>query len=441
MTANGQDGHDSTQVVLVGISHHTAPVALRERLSLNPEAQRTLLAALTSIGTAEAALLTTCNRLEIYAVADSYAAVAAVAAQQLAELKHVDSQEIHNATYIHTGPDAAEHLHRVACGLDSMVLGESHILGQVADSISAAREYDFVGPRLQRLFDSALHAGKRAHGETSIGRHTVSIAQAAAVLAEQRCEGLAGLNAVIVGSGEMASAACHALHVRGAPQITILNRTAANGTALASRFGASSAPLSELPRVLAEADIVISATAAAAPVISAPSVATAMATRPGRRLLCVDIAVPRDIDPLVGELTGVDLLDIDALRNVVDGSLAQRKAEVPKVERIIVEEVRAFENWLNIRAATPAITALRYRVEAIADSELQRALCKLNGIAPHQRRDIELMVHRIVKKVLHEPTVRLRRTAAAGSGAGLNPPEDSVVRGNGSAGLTQDMTL
>ncbi len=395
-------------IILIGISHRTAPVELREKLALLHHEQQSLLSAITAEDAHEAVLLSTCNRLELYAIAADAERLAGRVTDLIARIRGLDPAPIRDTIYVRAERDAIRHLQRVACGLDSMILGEPHIVGQVSNAVAVARSAGTASTILSRLFDSALHTAKRARRETEIGSHTVSIAQAGAVLAGQRLGDFENLDAVVVGAGEMAAAAVHALHVRGLTRITVLSRTFDRARDLASRFGAAARPWDQLQSAIAAADLLVTASGAPDRIIAAPVVSAAMEQRPRRHLLCVDIAVPRDIDQPVGSLPGVDLLDIDALQHVVDGTIAHRQSQVPEVERIIGAEVAAFEAWLRIRQAAPIISRMRRRVEDIGQIELEKAVSRLGDLDSRERLAMERMVHSIVQKVLHEPTVGLR---------------------------------
>ena len=395
-------------IVLIGISHRTAPVELREKLALLEHEQETLLNALTAEDAHEAVLVSTCNRLELYAVTADAERLTDRLTDLISRMRGLDPAPLRDAIYLSTERDAIRHLQRVACGLDSMVLGEPQILGQVSNAVTAARLVGAARTILSRLFDSALHAGKRARRETEIGSHTVSIAHAGAVLAEAHLGDFENLDAVVVGAGEMAAAAVHALHVRGLTRITIVSRTFDRARDLASRFGAEAKLWDQLETTIAGADLLVTATSAPDPVIGRALVSTAMSGRLDRPLLSMDIALPRDVDPRAGGLPGVSLLDIDDLQDVVDGTIAHRRSQVPAVERIVTEEMAAFEAWLRVRQAAPIISRMRRRVEDIGRGELEKAVSRLGDLDGRERLVMERMVHSIVQKVLHEPTVGLR---------------------------------
>lgn len=412
-------------IVLIGLNHQTAPVALREQFALVGETLETALNELQARRPAEPAALaavhecvivSTCNRLEVYAVAGDPALAQVALEEFLAGLRGITAAALRPHLYRLAGRDAVEHLLRVAAGLDSLILGEPQILGQVAQAIARARAAGAAGLVLSQLFARAVHAGRRARAETAISRYTVSVSHAAARLAQQMVGDLGRAAVLIVGAGEMAGLAVQALYDEGARHITCINRTGEHAERLASRFGGRAVNWSDLTQALAWADVVVSATAAPHTVIYRDDVAQALPARGGRPLVIVDIAVPRDVDEAVDELSGVFRYDIDHLQCVVDGNRAQRVAAIPEVEAIIRQEADAFMAWLHSRRVVPVLVELRHKAETVAQSELEAALRRLGHADPHTGRVMTLMAHRIIGKLLHEPTVRLKAEAAQGDG-------------------------
>ena len=317
---------------------------------------------------------------------------------------------------IETDGDAIRHLERVACGLDSMVLGEPHILGQVADSIAIARSAGTAGTILLRLFDTALHAGKRARRETGIGSRTSSVAQVGVTVASQQLGRFEDLDAVVVGAGKMSVAALQTLQARGLGRITLVNRTFDRASRMASRFRVKSKPWDQLGAAIANADLVISSTSSPLPVIDLPVVSMAMKDRPGRPLLLVDIAVPRDIDPSVCSVPGISVLNVDDFSGIREEANAFDESQAATVEAIVKEEMESFLAWLRIREAVPAIAKMRRRVVDIGQTELEKAIGRLSDLELRERDVIERMVHSIVQKVLHGPTIGLRNHVVKANG-------------------------
>jgi glutamyl-tRNA reductase len=314
------------------------------------------------------------------------------------------------------GADAIRHLFRVACGLDSMVLGEHQILGQVAGAFGEAQSAGLAGAVLSHLFAQAIHAGKRARTETTISRHTSSISHAAARLAQDQLGALERLNVVIVGAGEMAELAARAIQIRGAQQITFINRTYARAEALAQSAGGQAMGWYQLADALQQADIVMTATGAPHTVLHVREVTPALPERDGRPLLILDIAVPRNVEAAVGDLPGVRLYDIDDLQGALDENLMQRQAAIPQVETIIEQEQIAFLAWLHSREVAPVISDLHRQAIALVEAEIERALSKLDHLSPQEQKVISQLGYRIANKILHEPTVRLKASAEDGSG-------------------------
>jgi glutamyl-tRNA reductase len=419
-------------IVLVGLNHRTAPVALREQLALADCGLRMALEDLdhrrepgngrngqqpVTIRIKESVILSTCNRMEVYAVVIG----SAVDGWQqlevfLAGLQGIPVDELHPHLYFMEDQEAVVHLMRVATGLDSMVLGEPQILGQVSSAQGEAHTAGTIGPVLSHLFDLAVHAGKRARTETDIGRHTTSISHAAANLVREKAGDLSQLHLLVVGAGEMAEVAAQALLCHGAHQLSFINRTYNRAESLAQQFNGRALNWYHLPAALTMADAVICATGAPHIVIHADDVRPVLSERNGRPLLFVDIAVPRDVEEAVGQLHGVRRLDVDQLQSVVDANLAQRQTAIPEVEVIISEEADCFDAWLKGRQVLPVLVELRRRAQEIANEELERNQHHLEELAPEFQEKVNRMVHRIVNKMLHEPTVRLKNSAAEGNG-------------------------
>ena len=392
-------------LVLVGLSHHVAPVELRERAALDPDGARALACELAEAH-GEAVCLSTCNRTEIYLGAGDAAAAEAAAA---AALERVAGRRL-DVLYRLSGEPAALHLFRVAAGLDSLVPGEGEILGQVRASYEAGA----TGPLLDRVFRQALHAGKRVRHETAIGESPASVSSAAAALAQQVFGNLGGRRVLLVGAGKIGRQAASNLRSRGADIAFVANRSLDGAQEVAREFGGEPLALERLGDELRGADVVVSSTAAPGFVLGVDTVRAALAGRRGRPLLLIDIAVPRDVDPVVNDLDGCYLYDIDDLEAVVDETLAGRRAEAGRAEAIVAEEADRFQAWQASLDVVPAIASLRRRVEEIRERELDRVRGRLSET---ERSTVDAVTARIVDKLLHLPTVRMKEAAAAADGA------------------------
>jgi glutamyl-tRNA reductase len=391
------------RLVLVGTSHHHAPIELRERVALSPALARSLAGRL-----GEAVCLSTCNRTELYVAAADADAAAEAESAAVASLVALEP-DVEGALYRLHDEAAALHLFRVAAGLDSLVPGEGEILGQVREAYEAGTP----GPLLDRLFRHALHAGKKVRAHTAIAESPVSVSGAAAALAEQVFGDLHDSKVLVVGAGETAELAARNLRSRGARITSVANRSQARGAALAEEVGAELLPLGEIEAGLAEVDVVVSSTSAPQYVLTRELLERVRRRRP---LLLVDLAVPRDVDPRVGELDGCYLYDIDDLEGVVAETLAGRRAEAQRAETIVATEAEAFRAWQASRDVVPAIASLRARADEIRRSELQRAELRLGQLTETQRQAVEALASRIVEKLLHLPTVRMKQAAAAADG-------------------------
>lgn len=404
-------------LLLIGLDHTTAPVEVRERLAFGeaeiPQALQTLAA---SSGVQEAALLSTCNRVEVVLYGDETRALEAAALGFLSAWHRLPRAHFVEATRTFVEEDAARHLFRVAAGLESLVPGEKQILGQVKQAGQLARDAGTLGKMLTRLFDAAVACGRRVRNETEIARHPVSVSHAAVVLVREHLGSLEGRHVLLIGSGKMIEVAAKQLHDLGATHFTIANRTLARACELAQRWGADAQPLDAIPSALLEADVVISATAAPHLVVHADMVAAAMQARQGRPLLLVDLAVPRDIDPLCADLDDVTLVDVDGLRDVVNRSMQLRLQAREEATVIVEDDVRAFMEWYAVQRVAPTLAALRRKAEAIKQAELERALRRLGDVSPHERKVLETLVHNVVNKLLVAPTVQLRKQAVEGDG-------------------------
>jgi glutamyl-tRNA reductase len=403
------------KLLLVGTSYQRAPVELRELLAYDRELRRQALERLSAGGT-EAAVLSTCNRTEVYAVDADSEALEERVYDELSSLSGLSHSELAPALYTVGDEAAALHLFRVAAGLDSMVPGEAQILGQVREAYHAAREARTTGPILHRLFRQALRVGKRVRTETAIGENPASVSSAAAELAERVFEGLAGRRILLVGAGKTADLTAANLISRGVGEIVVANRSRERADALARRFDGRAVGLDAVEEELEQVDVVVASTSSQGVVLSAPQVERAMKRRRGRPVFFIDIAVPRDLDPAINELDGCYLYDIDDLERVVAESVAGRREEAVRAEAIVSEEADGFRAWQLSLDVVPAIASLRAQAESIRQAELERAEGRLASLSPSQRRAVEALTSQIVAKLLHQPTVRMKEAAAAAEG-------------------------
>jgi glutamyl-tRNA reductase len=394
-------------LVLVGTSHHRAPVELRERVALDPDGARELAARLAA-DDGEAVCLSTCNRTELYLAARDPDEAEAVAVAALADLE----PDVEHALYRLRDQAAALHLFRVAAGLDSLVPGEGEILGQVR----TAHELGTTGPLLDRVFRQALHSGRKVRAQTAIGESPASVSSAAAALAEQVFGDLSGRSILLVGAGKVSEQAARNLLTRGARISFVANRSADRGDELASKLGAESLPLERIEAALLDADVVVASTSASGYVLDASTTRRALTGRRKRHLLLLDLAVPRDLDPQINDLDGCYLYDIDDLEAIVSETLSGRQREAERAEAIVAAEADRFHEWHASLDVVPAIASLRARAEEIREAELRKADAVLGRLDESQRRAVEAITAQIVNKLLHLPTVRLKEAAAAADG-------------------------
>jgi glutamyl-tRNA reductase len=398
------------RLLLVGISHRTAPIELRERLDFQARGLAAALRAVAAQGsTAETVVLSTCNRAEVYATCDEVGGARDDLVDFLGQFHEVDRAAVLPHVYDLTDLDAVRHLFRVASGLDSLVVGEPQILGQVKEAHAAAAEARVVGPVLNRLFHSSFGVGKRVRSETALGSGAVSVSFAAVALARKIFGDLGGRNVLVVGAGEMGKLTAQHMKSQGVQRITIVSRTMAHAARTAETIGsASAAPWNELDAALGGSDIVITATGALAPILTKAHIESVMRPRRNRPLFIIDIAVPRDVEAAAGEIEQVFLYNIDDLQAVVAENMARRAGEVAQAEAIVGEEVERFAGWLRSRGAIPTVVALRQRFEAIRRSELERLEFKLSALPPEARARVDEVTRLIVEKLLLTPTEQLK---------------------------------
>lgn len=392
------------------LDHRTAPVQVRERVALTGDGLRLGLHQLKRMlpsNLAEAVILSTCNRLEVYLVVEKMTDARSVFSSFIRDCFDLPADQILGCVVQASNERAVEHLLRVAAGLESMVLGEPQILGQVAQAIAKASNQHCAGILLNHLFTQAVQAGKRARSETDISRYTTSISHATAVFARDRLGGLAEAKVLLIGAGEMATQAALALSQHGAVNFTCLSRTSAHARAVVEPYHGRIAGWLDLPDELTHADLVISAVNAPHVILSVANITPILPMRTNR-LILMDIGVPRNIEPAVGDIQGVELFDLDDLQTVVDEHLSLRQAAIPQVEAIIMDEMEQYSIWLHNRNVTPTIVALRRKSENIAAEEVEKTIRSIKDASPEIQTAVSRMGNSIVNKLLHEPTVCLK---------------------------------
>jgi glutamyl-tRNA reductase len=400
-------------IYLAGLNHRTAPIELRERLAYSDASLPSALNALTSRpGVSEAAILSTCNRTELYALCSDPAREGYLL-RYLSESHSVPISELAGHCYQYQDGEAAAHLLRVTCGLDSLVLGEPQILGQVKDAFAVAVQCTSIGPVLNGLFRAAIATGKRARTETDIGKGGFSIGHAAVDLAKAIFGDLEASKVLILGAGKMSELTAKHLLATGIHVVFVANRTLDKATAMANRLGGKAIRYDEFPQMLEAADIVISSTAAPNHILTCDSIQPALKNRRGRPLFLIDIAMPRDIDPAVAELDNVFLYDIDDLESVVEDMAKGREAERPKVELIIQDAMAEFMSWLRSLEAAPIISQLKQKHEEIRQTELARLRNQLPNMTTEAWERIELATKSMVNRIGKQPIERLKESASA----------------------------
>ena len=408
-------------ILMMGLNHTTAPIQLREQIAsatcIREDALNRLHTNLSAVLFSERLILSTCNRTEIYTVTSDQTH-GDVSLRQLFTGHETFDTSGADFLYTHTNRDAVAHLFAVASGIDSMILGEFEILGQVRSAYRQAAERKSVGPILHQLFKDAIHVGKRAHSETRIGAGAASVAYAAVALARQHFGALTGLSALVIGAGDMARRAAKNLAEDGAGAVILASRTFDHAAELAQEIGGCAIKFDELPQALAKADLVISATSAPHIILDADVVRSAMVARPELPLCLLDLAMPRDIDPQVAQVPGVRLYNIDDLQQLVDANRAIREQAVAQVRDIIAEETDAFCRWFAERRAAPVIADLRERAEAIRAAELEKAMRRLGHLhlSERDRNVLAALSAGIVNKLLAAPTVHLKERVQTGDG-------------------------
>jgi glutamyl-tRNA reductase len=403
------------RIVLIGLNHKSAPVEIRECFAFSEFDCRCALAELCAAPSIEEAILfSTCNRVELLLSARSASDAIPAAKQFLAETKQVRLADFETSLYQHCGEDAVRHVFRVASSLDSMVLGEPQILGQVKAAYRLATEQKSSGVILNRLLHRTFFVAKRIRSETGIGDHAVSISTAAIELARKIFGTLDGRQVLLIGAGEMAELAVEQLIRQRADRIVVANRTFERGLALAARYKGSAIRLEELRDYLGQADIIISSTGSSGYVLRRADLKGLMRHRRNRPLFFIDIAVPRDIDPDINAIDNVYVYDIDDLNAVIDENVEDRRREAVKAERIIDEAVIQFRQWFDSLAVIPTIKALHARVRGVVEAEIRRTIGPMGHLTPDDLRAIDRMMDAMVNKLLHDPTQYLKGNGCHG---------------------------
>ena len=401
----------SSELIVLGVSHNTAPVALRERLALTERAGKRFLQELVAYDAiSEAVAISTCNRTEIYLVTSDPVRAEAELLGRLARDADIRPTELAAIVYSPRNCDAARQLYRVTTGLDSMIIGEAEVQGQVKRAYEAALDAGTTGPLTNRLFGAALQAGKRARSETGIGRSRVSVSTVAVDLARDVVGDLASRSVVIIGAGEMAELTAQALADQGVRTVFVANRHADRARSLAERFGGEVGSLDSLPARLQDADIVVASTSSPHPIVGAAELEVVMRARGGRPLVLIDIAVPRDIEHACGEIEGVSVYDMDDLQAVVARNIGVREGERAKAEAVIEEEIQRFARWLAQLEVMPTITSLREHGADIVDQVLAENAGRWESASPRDLARIEAVARAVMQRLLHEPTIRLKES-------------------------------
>ncbi len=397
------------KVLAVGVNHATAPLEVREKLAFTRGELPQALAALRQAH-GDGVILSTCNRTEIYTLADDLDQGRSSVVRFLGESGGVSAEEFSRYLFAVEHAEAVRHLYRVASGLDSMILGETQILGQVRDAFGAAAAAGVARGVLSKLFHQALRTGKRARRETNISRNALSVSFACVELARRALGEVRGRRVLLVGLGEAGHLVAQALQSSGAGHVLVTNRTYRRAEELADEMGWQALPFEDLPAALGGVDIVVSATGSPDCIISRQMVAEALESRRDGPLFLMDIAVPRDVEPAVAELADVYLYDIDDVAAVSEANRLERQQEAQKAEALVEEEVQRFVAWWDAREAMPAVATLRQRMEAVREAEMEKLLRRMPNLTQRERWRIEAMSRALVKKALHQPTIFLKET-------------------------------
>lgn len=398
-------------LLVLGLSHRTAPLDLLERTTLAGERTTALRSALHDAeAVREAVVISTCNRIEVYADVETFHGGVQAIGDALADVTDNDLADLREHLYVHHEDRAVAHTFTVACGLDSMAIGEAQILGQMRAALAAAQAQDEAGPHLNSLFQRALRVGKKAHSATGIDEVSLGLVDAGLRHAAEHLGDLAGLRVLVVGAGAMSGVAVATAVRAGAASVTVTNRTAAKATRLAGRYGAATAPWGDLVAAVADADVVLACTGAAGRIITPEVAAAAHSRRDGRPQVYVDLALPRDVDQDVADLPGVQVVGLAELGAILAGD-ASVPPQVEAVRELVATETSAYLAYRRQQHVAPTVTALRRRAAAVVDAELERLDGRLPDLTDDARDEVRMTVRRVVDKLLHTPTVRMKQLA------------------------------
>jgi glutamyl-tRNA reductase len=402
------------ELLALGVSHKTAPVAVRERLAFSDPEARRFLDEIVPDAAQEAVVISTCNRTEFYVVASDPVQAEAAVLTALARRADIRPTELAEVMYFPRNCDAARQLYRVASGLESMIIGEAEVQGQVRRAYEAALAADTTGPLTNRLFTAALQTGRRVRSETSIGAGRTSVSTVAVDLAKDVVGHLADREVLIIGAGETSELTAQALATEGVSTIFVANRHADRARSLAERFGGTVLSLDHLPTQLETADIVVASTSSPHPIVTADALAEVVRARGGKPIVLIDLAVPRDIDPECADLPGVSVYDMDDLQAVVARNLEVRSEEALLAERVVEDEIQRFAKWLGQLDVVPTVAALRRRSDEIVAGVLAENASRWESLSDQDRERVEKLARTVAQRLLHEPTLRMK--AAGGHG-------------------------
>ena len=407
-------------IILIGLNHKTAPLAVREKLFAGCEEKQNLLSEVLCLpGVQEALYISTCNRVELVAVMDGEGKTIQGLKRFLSQSGGLTDQEVADCFYVYRDQEAIRHLFRVAASLDSLVMGETQILGQVKEAYRQALAQNATGLVLNRLMHRSFRTAKRVRTETAIAANPVSVSFAAVELAKKIFGSLAGKKILLIGAGEMAELTGTHLIANGAEEIIVATRSLSQGSALAEKFHGKAISLDDLDAALIDADIVISSTGAASFVVTEESIRQSMRRRKNSLLFLIDIAVPRDIEPAADSIENVYLYNIDNLQDIVDENMAGRKKEALKAETIVEEEVIHYNNWIKELEAVPTIVSLRAMAEGIVQKELERSQGFLQKLSDDDREKVDTLVKSVVNKILHAPVAVMKEESSEVSSKGI----------------------
>ena len=407
-------------ILLIGLNHKTAPLAVREKLFAGCEERPSLLSDVLALpGVQETLYISTCNRIELVCVMDGEKETIQGAKRFVSQSGGLTDQEVADCIYVYRDVEAIRHMFRVAASLDSLVMGETQILGQVKEAYRQALKQNATGLVLNRLMHRSFRTAKRVRTETAIASNPVSVSFAAVELAKKIFGALAGKKILLIGAGEMAELTGVHLIANGAEEITVANRSSAQGIALADKFHGKAISLENLDAALGDADIVISSTGAASYVVTQESVRNSMRKRKNRLLFLIDIAVPRDIEPAADSIENVYLYNIDNLQDIVDENMAGRKKEALKAEAIVEEEVIHYNSWIKELEAVPTIVLLRSKAEEIVQKELEKSQGFLQKLSAEDRENVDSLVKSVVNKILHAPVAVMKEESSEVSSKGI----------------------